>query len=117
VGRYANALVRLEFPDLSEENDLIFVTIRNPKTVSADKLTPADVPNGPDGQPDQAGVVEGTYKVMADLIVDWHVYDATSNDDSDPLPLPATQAQIHTLPMEIVTRIANEFGKVITPPQ
>jgi hypothetical protein len=117
MGRYANSLVRLEFPDLSEDGDLIQVTIRNPKTVPADKLIPADLPVGADGTPDRQAAMDASYTVMAGLVTDWHVYDATAADDSPPLPLPATAEALRSLPFEIVQSITDRIGQVLTPPQ
>lgn len=118
MGRYANSTVRLEFPDLSEEDDLIYVTIRNPKTVPADTLMPkSEVPDGPDGKPESAAAINASYEVMAQLIVDWHVYDGTLEGDTPPLPLPATPEMMKTLPFEILERMASEMGQVLTVPR
>jgi hypothetical protein len=117
MGRYANSTVRLDFPDLSEDDDPIYVVIRNPKTVPADVLMPADVPEGPDGKPESSAAIAASYEVMAKLVVDWHVYDGTAEDDSPPLPLPATPEHLKTLPFDIVQRIASEMGQVLTAPR
>jgi hypothetical protein len=118
MGRYANQLIRLDFPDLSEDDDPIYVTIRNPKTVPSDTLMPKDdVPEGPDGKPDSNAAISASYGVMAELVVDWHVYDALAPDDSPPLDLPVTPEKLRKLPFEILQRIAGEMNKVLATPQ
>lgn len=116
MGRYANTKIRLDFPDLSEDDDPIYVTIRNPKTVPASMLEPASDAVGPDGQIDKEKATESSYSVMSGLIVDWHVYDA-ADEESDALPLPATPESMRKLPMDIVNRLMSEVTKVFTPPQ
>lgn len=120
MGRYANRTTRLEFPDLSEEGDMIYVTIRNPKTVPADVLIPqGDVAVDDDGKPtDSEAAMSASYEVMCKLITEWHVYDGTAEeDDSPPLELPATPEKLRKLPFEILTRIAGELGQVLTTPR
>lgn len=118
MGRYANSTVRLDFPDLSEDDDPIYVTIRNPKTVPADVLMPsADVPLGEDGKPESSAAISSSFEVMAKLIIDWHVYDGLTEEDSPALPLPATPEMLRSLPFEIVERIASEMGQVLTTPR
>lgn len=113
MGRYANAAVRLDFPDLSEDDDPIYVTIKNPKRVPADALIPsADV-----DQADTEAMKRETFTVLAGLIVDWHVYDGNIDEDSDPLPLPATADTIASLPFEIVKKLTDEVFSVVAPPQ
>jgi hypothetical protein len=118
MGRYANSHVRLDFPDLSEEGDLIYVTIRNPKTVPSQVLMPDEVPEGEDGKPlSSEAAIAASYAVMARIITDWHVYDGTAEEDSPPLPLPATVDHLKTLPFAILQRLSNEIGAVVTAPQ
>lgn len=119
MGRYANRTKRLEFPDLSEDDDLIYVVIRNPKTVPADVLMPdADVPEGPDGKPESKAAIAQSYEVMTKLILDWHVYDAMSDeDDLEPLPTPVTVEMLHRIPLEILTAVAEEIGQVVVAPR
>jgi hypothetical protein len=118
MGRYANSSIRLDFPDLSDGDDQIYVTIRNPKTVPADTLMPkADVPLGPDGKPESTGAIRASYEVMAGLVIDWHVYDGTLDEDAPPLELPAKADDFAKLPFEIVQRLADELGQVLTVPR
>lgn len=109
---YVNTKVRLDFPDLSEDDDPIFVTIRNPRVVPSMQLLADDLPD----ETDSAARLDASFKIMAGLIVDWHVYDGTT-DDGDPLPLPATVETLRLLPMEITGRIADEVAQVTRPPR
>jgi hypothetical protein len=115
---YANQLVRLEFPDLSEEGDPIFVTIRNPKTLPLATMTPKDVEVDANGQPtDPAAAIEATYELMASIVHDWHVYDAANPNNTQPLPLPATVEHFRVLPMDIISRFGEALKTVTVPPQ
>jgi hypothetical protein len=119
MGRYANQHLLLEFPDLSEDNDPIWVKIRNPKIVPMDQLVPAgNLAVGADGEVDMQEAKAAGYGVVAGLIMDWHVYDATSDEDDMPaLPIPATADLVKLLPMEIQIRITEEIRKVTAGPQ
>lgn len=118
MGRYANAIIRQDFPDLSEDGDMIYVAIRNPKTLTLDQLTPGDVPVDGEGRPERAALETATFQMVSGLIKDWHVYDATDErDDSPALELPATPEKLRCLPFEIVQWITDEVQKVVTPPQ
>lgn len=118
MGRYSNASVTLTFPDLTADgDDLIFVTIRNPKTVPMEKLIPADVPTDAEGERDKAAVTTSTYEMMAGLITGWHVYDATVDEDTPALTLPATADSIRVLPMDIIKKIMEEIGSVVSTPR
>lgn len=110
---YANRLVRLAFPELTEDGaQEISVTIRNPRTVPPDTLVVADLVDRPDDQQlliDDA--LRGNATVASRLIVAWHVYDG--DDDSDnpqPLPLPATPELVRKLPRDIIDRIMTEVN-------
>jgi hypothetical protein len=110
---YANRVIMLDFPELSEEGDKVHVIIRNPKTVPLQDLMADDVPNLPDGTLDSRGQFMAGMKIIANLVQAWHVYDATSMDgDQPPLPLPATPELAAKLPMEIQNAIAEEIKKV-----
>jgi hypothetical protein len=119
MGRYANQFVTLDFPDLSEEGDPIFIKIRNPKTVPVDKLKGATDPIDPEtGEIIRSKAMDSGIEVIAGLIVDWHVYDGTTEDeDSEPMGLPATAELVRKLPMEIISRISDEIAKVTKNPQ
>lgn len=106
---YANRLVRLEFPELTEPGDtVIHVIMRNPRTVPGPELM-ADTPDN--ASPQEAMV--GGMAILAKLVKAWHVYDATSLDDEQPpLPLPATPELVAKLPSEIQNRMAAELTAV-----
>lgn len=115
---YANRTIKIDFPDLTEQDDtgaflddLIFVTIRNPRTVPLDGL----VPDEADGEDVRR---EAVYKILANLIVDWHVYDGTSDDPADPpMPKEFTTDAIAKLPMEILNKLSEEIGRVTPTPR
>ena len=109
---YANTKIRLDFPDLSEDGDEIYVVIRNPRTVPGPKLIPEELP---DGSP-RVAYLEASFGIMAGLILEWHVYDGDS-DDGAALALPATVEQLRKLPMEITERIAEQIAQVTSPPR
>lgn len=117
MGRYANASLTINFPDLSEGDDLIYVTMRNPKTVPLDQLVPGDVPTDENGEPDREALTDATYAILAGLVTDWHVYDGTTDEDSPALELPATVELVRKLPMEILNGLMTEVGKVTANPQ
>jgi hypothetical protein len=109
---YKNRLIPLEFPELSEDGDLISVTLRNPQTVPFDNLQPRQVAHDANGEPiDKQDAYLAMYEVYARMIVNWHVYDATSLDDDQPeLPLPATAENFAKLPLEVQNRVADEVN-------
>ena len=118
MGRYANSTVRLSFPDLSEDDDEIYVVIRNPKTIPIEKLkAKTEITLDKDGAPETESAMTAGFEVIAGLIVDWHVYDATLDDDSPAMGLPATPDMVRVLPMEIASAISSEIGKVTATPQ
>ncbi len=120
MGRYAKSTIRQDFPDLSEDDDLIFVIIRNPRTLPIDQLTPdTQVEVGADGQPVDMGAGKAaTFGIIAGLVTHWHVYDGTiDEDDAPPLPLPATADHIAALPFEIQNWLIKQIGDVLSTPR
>jgi hypothetical protein len=129
---YANRVITLPFPELSEPGDNIHVVIRNPRLMSADELRSAGGGGGPEDAERlaavQAAIAAGQdvpddlvtdkdakrgYALVAKLIIGWHVYDATSTEEDMPLlPLPATVESVGKLPMEILTAVMEQVGKV-----
>jgi hypothetical protein len=102
---YLHRIIPLEFPDLGGVDEygkaIVWVRIRNPRTVPLDHLDPEV-----DGQGDMAKV----YQMAANLIQDWHVWDATSDDDDPPLlASPPTPELVAKLPSDITARIAKEI--------
>jgi hypothetical protein len=110
---YKNRTVTLEFPDLAEDGDRIYVALRNPRMVPVTVLRTRQVARDANGEAlDPADEQLAVFEVYADLIVDWHVYDATSIDeDQPPLPLPATAELVGKLPLEIQERISEEVNE------
>jgi hypothetical protein len=79
---YKNRFINLTFPDLSEDGDTVYVSIRSPRTVPPSQLQPVSLPENADGTPvDPRAAEKAMYDVIAGLIVSWHVYDGTSLDD------------------------------------
>lgn len=111
---YKNRSLTLEFPELSEDNDRVYVVIRNPKMVPLEDLVPDSVPTGPDGQPiNKQAARYKTYDKIAGLITDWHVYDAKAVGEDQPLlELPATAALVARLPFDISDRLVDELNRV-----
>lgn len=117
MGGYANRKITMEFPDLSEDDDMVRVTIRNPRTLPPAELRPPDIELDAAGKPvDSEAAEQATYTAISKLISGWHVYDATSDDDDQPpLPLPATPELVAKLPMEIISKIAEAMTEAINP--
>jgi hypothetical protein len=119
---YANRLIRLDFPEFSEENDPIFVTIRNPKLVPPDTLIVSNLVDRPDDKPvTTEEAIAGNAEVISRLVSIWNVYDAADDSDNPQrLPLPATPDLARKLPREITSRILEEVtaaGKAKTDPE
>jgi hypothetical protein len=114
ISGYDNRFKRIDFPELGAD---IYVTIRNPKTQPPSKLKPEGIRLDEAGNPvDEDEAEVAMYKVLATLIRDWHVYDASSDEDEQPLlPLPATAEAVGLLPMEIINKIANELAAAVNP--
>lgn len=111
---YDNRFKRLDFNDLGEG---VFVTIRNPKTVPPSMLRPEGISMDAAGNPtNEAQAERAMYKVLANLVRDWYVFDATSDEDEQPvLGLPATADSVEKLPLEIINRIASELALATNP--
>lgn len=111
---YDNRFKRIDFPELGDD---VYVTIRNPKTMAPSKLRPEGIKLDAQGNPvneDEAEIA--MYGVMAALVRDWRVYDATSDEDDQPLlELPATVESIGKLPLEILKRLSSELGAAVNP--
>lgn len=124
---YANRVVRIAFPDLTEaDTDELFVVIRNPKTMTVDELTPQDVALDPaTGQPvDTDLAAQRSREIIARLVVAWRMYDASDfSVDPDtgipteqaPLPLPATAELVRRLPMAAIQAINDKISEAIAP--
>lgn len=100
---YENRFIRHDFPELGEN---IFVEMRNPMSCPPDLLNL-------DGATD----INGHYVRLARLIRNWHVLDATSDEDDQPeLALPATPESVRQLPSRIVMTLIKTLNEGLTPP-
>lgn len=124
---YANRVVRIAFPDLTEpDTDELFVVIRNPKTMTVDELTPQDVAVDPaTGLPvDTDLAAQRSREIIARLVVAWRMYDASDFSvdpdtgiptEQSPLPLPATADLVRRLPMAAIQAINDKISEAISP--
>ena len=123
---YANRVVTLRFPDLTEEGDQeLFVILRNPKTLPPDELVPQDLPVDADGRPiDQDLAAQRSREIIAKLIVGWRMYDATDfgvdletsePTDQHPLELPATADLVAKLPTAAIQAINETIVEAVNP--
>ena len=131
---YANRVITIPFDELSDDpEDRIWVCMRNPKLVPIDEMRSGagEIPLDADGNPvDSDKATNAGYKILAKLIIGWHVYDATvipvldaaGNDVSEPVLLPqapTTVERVAKLPMAILNRLMEEMAAVnpqTTPP-
>ena len=131
---YTNRVTLLQFPDLG---DKVSVLMRNPRLLPPSEITPEDVAVDANGQPlDPQAANESMYKVMARLIVAWHVYDASTAstpvdidldadnldeqlkalESADQVRLgPITPENVAKLPVIVINRIGEEIGRVADP--
>ncbi len=123
---YANRLVHVDFTEeLAEPGDTVWVTIRNPKHLTAKELRPRDVAMRADGVTpvNMDDATDAMYETLSKLIVGWHVYDAsdfTLDVDGAPgiqavLPLPATPELVAKLPVSIIRRLSEEVTSAVNP--
>jgi hypothetical protein len=114
---YRNRTTRLTFEDLSEDGDLVYIVLRNPRTVPTDQLNPRDVDLDAQGRPlDPEDAKLAGYETIARLITDWHVYDASVESEDQPLlPLPAQPQDVGKLPLDIQSRIIQEVNRARNP--
>jgi hypothetical protein len=113
IAGYANRIVTIKFPELSEEGDQVFVVLRNPKTVALSKLEAQQVATNPDGTPVETEAAAAGYSLLARLILGGHLYDATVDDvdengfpvDQPLLTYPMSMEKAKTLPVEVINRI------------
>jgi len=123
---YANRLVHVDFTEeLAEAGDSIWVTIRNPKLMTANELRPRNVAMLPDGVTpvNMEDATEAMYETLSRMIVGWHVYDASDlalNEDGTPgeqqlLAMPTTPELVAKLPAIIIKRLSEEMSNAINP--
>lgn len=125
---YANRIVTLNFPELSEDQDKdpIRVVLRNPNLEPPQALIPKGDIEIIDGRPvdPQAALLSGA-EVIAKLIIGWRVYDSTAsitlNENLEPvgdqplLPQQFTAENVAKLPGVIQNRIAELIQEALNP--
>ena len=124
---YANRVVTIQFPDMSDDpEDKIWVCMRNPKMVPIDEMRSGTdgITLNAAGEPEDTGAATRSgYKILAKLIVGWHVWDATVMPELNAagedvsvqvlLPQPPTTAEvIAKLPIEILNRLMEEVASI-----
>ena len=133
---YANRVIKIDFPDLAEdqETDPVWVIIRNPRLMPGDEIQ--SVYQGNTGFDDAGKVTDReaarqtAAKLVAKLVVAARVYDATAPVSFDPLtgailngdqpllpPPPWSQETAARLPQEIMTKISETFAEAVNPPK
>jgi hypothetical protein len=131
---YAKQVIKLDFPDLSEDpvNDPVWVIIRNPRLMAQKELTSGTDAGAYDDQGkviDREKAAEATDKLIARLTVAGRAYDATWEPSYDPLtgdpvgdqeqpllpPTPWGPETAGRLPAAIRLRIAEEFAEALNP--
>jgi hypothetical protein len=125
---YANRVVVLDFPDLSEDpvNDPIRVVVRNPKLMPPQELIPKDDVELVEGQPvDPQAAMRSGYEIVAKLLIGWRVYDPTApiglDVDLNPvgdqplLPQEFTPENVAKLPAVILNRLGDLVQEAVNP--
>ncbi len=104
--------------------------MRNPKLVPIDEMRAGadEITLNAAGEPADTGAATAAgYKILAKLIIGWHVYDATvvpvlnasGEDVSAPVLLPqapVTVEMVAKLPMAILNRLMEEMSSINPPP-
>lgn len=108
---YANRFLRLSFPELSEPDDEIWITLRNPRTVSYEELRPKNVAYDANGNAlDYEQFRKAMFDVYAKLVVDGHAYDSTDAGADQPLlAFPLAGETYAKLPSEIQDKVVAEL--------
>ena len=131
---YTNRVILLPFPELG---DKVSVLIRNPRLLPPEEITPEEVPVDASGQPlDRQAASQSMFKVIARLIVAWHVYDASADSAAVDIDLDAdnldeqlaaleqadqvrlveiTPENVAKLPTAIIKGITEELERVADP--
>lgn len=113
---YREPLITLRFPELSEPDDPIYVVIRNPRLMPLEVLIPGVATDEDGNALDARELRRDGYRRMAELIVNWHVYDPFSVEDvPGPMAVPATAEAVEKLPARIQMRIGEEMAKATDP--
>jgi hypothetical protein len=110
---YANRVVTIHFPDLSEEGDDIHVVMRNPKLIPPGEMRRREPKTNPDGTVNEEDALMATYEIPAKLIIGLFAYDASSTAEDQPRLVPPWNAEtVAMLPMEMINAISEEMGRV-----
>ena len=110
---YANRIVTIHFPELSEPDDDVYVVIRNPKTTTVSKLEAEAIASNADGTPVEAEASRAGFRMLTRIVIGGHLYDASVDDvdengqpvDQPLLTYPLTYDKAETLPVEIINGI------------
>jgi hypothetical protein len=120
---YANRVVTIHFPELSEPDDDVFVVMRNPKTVALSQMEAREVEKNQDGTPVESQASEVGYTLLARLIIGGRLYDATVggvNADGTPvdqplLTYPLSVAKAKALPADVINGIFERIQEAQNP--
>ncbi|MFD1145977.1 hypothetical protein [Saccharothrix hoggarensis] len=120
---YANRVITLHFPELSEEGDDVFVVMRNPKTVTLSTLEVEAVRTNADGAPDDGEASKVVNGLMSRLIIGGRLYDASVDGvdaageplDQPLLTYPLGPEDAAKLPIEVITGISEKIHAAQTP--
>jgi hypothetical protein len=115
---YRNRTIHLAFEE-DEDGEPVYLKIRNPRTVPTDQLNARDVQLDAQGNPvDPAEAKLAGLEVLAGLIVDGRVFDASVEADDQPLlTLPLSPGDVGKLPLEIQNRLITEVNNARNPTQ
>lgn len=126
---YASNIITKHFPDIAEDGDDIWVTIRNPKVIPTRELTSKDIglKVGADGEIadiDTEAAISAGDIVMSKIIMRWRAYDASWVPDLDEvtgallpgqvqpmLTNPPTPDQVAKLPSAIYLWLGEQLAK------
>lgn len=107
---YRNRTIRKDFDDLGDD---IWVSIRNPKLLPLEALTPDDVPVGPNGEPAKDDMIHVTNGLIAGVVASWNVPDPS--DDRDDAPTMEVSADsVGKAPVEILSWIQGQITEALT---
>jgi hypothetical protein len=114
---YRNRTIRLDFSALAEDGDQVYVVMRNPRTVPTDQLNAREVQLDAQGSPvDPEDAKLAGREVLARLVVDARVYDASVEAAEQPLlALPLAPGDVAKLPLEIQNALITEVNNARNP--
>ncbi len=121
---YVDRVITLEFPQLVDPGDSVWVAIRNPRREPQSVLMPVPIVLDDAGVPRSADeAVAALHATIARLVVAWRMYDSEAVEvddwgrplDQPLLPLPATAQLVGRLPTEVVTAIGAEIKSAVAP--